>query len=240
MRSVGSSKGKSHPQLGAQGADIFTRNDNDFNKVMRIVNPNYINKQSFKRLDGSQANPSDLKDNAPYRKNCALCSVAGVLQLMGYDVEAMPRDKTWRGFDNVFDFDWSNHDNFIAPSAKRINYTGTDYVESKVNPNKAKQTLDAVAQQVDSKMQDWGLHSYAIMNVQWKNSKKSHAVVVYREKYDTTVMDFQTGEIQSIKNYIKTKGIKPSSIGLYRMDNVKIKDNIQDLDKIVKRRKGGK
>ena len=239
MGSVGNAP--THPQLGRAGKDIFSRNDNDFNKVMRLVNPNYINYQSYQRLgDGSTVNTSEKNRNKPYHGNCALCSVAGVLQLMGYDVEAMPRDKTWRGFDSVFDFDWNNHDNYIAPSARRLNYIGTDWWESRNNPNKAKQNLSQLSIQLDNKMQDWGEHSFAIMNVQWKGSRKSHAVVVYREKYHTTVMDFQNGQTQDIHQYIRTKGIKPSSVGLYRMDNAKLKDNIKDLDKIVKFRKRGK
>lgn len=239
MGSVGNKP--THPQLGRAGKDIFSRNDNDFSKVMRLVNPNYVDSWTYQRLgDGAFTSPAEKQRNKPYHQNCALCSVAGVLQLMGYDVEAMPRDKTWRGFNDVFDFDWDNHDNFIAPSSSKVNYAGTDWYNSITNFNRAKTRATSLATQLDNQMKQWGEHSFAIMNVQWKGSRKSHAVVVYREKYHTTVMDFQNGQTQDIHQYIRTKGIKPSSVGLYRMDNAKLKDNIKDLDKIVKFRKRGK
>ena len=198
---------------------------------MKIVNPNY---KPYSNLTSK-----GKEENKPYHKNCALCSVAGVLQLMGYDVEAMPRDTDWRGFDNVFNFDWKNHDNYVAP-ANQVNYSGTNWLDSRANPNKFNcRTSQSVINKLQDTMTRWGEHSFAIMNVKWNGKSKSgcHAVVVYKEKYATTIMDFQTGQTysgSSLQQFFKD--VSPGSVGLYRMDNAKLRDNIKDLDKIVKRR----
>ena len=231
MGSVGGPKNngkQGHPQLGVPGEDIFARNNNDFSKAMKIVNPNY---KPYIELSSK-----GRKENEPYHKNCALCSVAGVLQLMGYDVEAMPKDTEWRGFDDVFNFDWKNHDNYVAPNNK-VNYSGTNWRDSRANPNKCKaRTIEQAVDKITTTMTNWGEHSFAIMNFQWKNGS-SHAVVVYKEKYATTIMDFQDGSTYSGGQMAQLlRDAKPGSIGLYRMDNAKLRDNIIDLDKIVKRR----
>lgn len=214
MGSTGASNKIVNNQLGAPGKSLWERFDNNMTKAIKSINPHYG--------EGSE-----------YSYNCALCSVAGILSMMGYNVEAAPRDSVWRGFNSVFDFDWKNHENFVSPSTS-INYSGTNYIENFYNPNKFTGKSAGVAKTIDETMQKWGTHSMAIMNVKWKDGG-AHAVVVYREKYTTTIIDFQNGEthsgVQAIKEYMSDT--QPTKTGLYRMDNAKIKSSIKDFDKIV-------
>lgn len=173
-----------------------------------------------------------------YSTNCALCTTAALLGMRGYDVEAMPIDKTWRGPVDVFDFDYKNHDNYISPGNSSMNITGMDWWESRNNPNKFSTSLKKNTKIIDDKMKDWGTHSVAELAVGWKNGKY-HSVVVYREKYRTTVMDFQTHSFYDLDNYInkvKKDRLKPTFMELKRMDNASIKQNIPDLDKMVKKK----
>jgi len=229
--------------LGKKLEEIFERYPNVI-EALRIVNPNFD--EYWLRYP-----PTERDEGSEYwkwGKNCALVVTAAALQLMGYDVEAMPRDTVWRGFDNVFEFDWKDYDNYMSPGdVDRFNYSGTDYFGSYSNPNKTSdwkmstETNDSVASVVDNKMQQWGTHSFAAMNVSWKQGG-AHVVIVYREKYRTSVFDFQTHRSYDIEDYFK-KDIEKDSVGLYRLDNRKIKDKIKDGNKIFRRRKkrkGGK
>ena len=67
-----------------------------------------------RNLKKSLVNPeyNALIKNA-YARNCALCTTATALQLMGYDVEAMPRAEKWRGVNNVFNIDYTTPANYI-------------------------------------------------------------------------------------------------------------------------------
>ena len=233
MGSVGKESNIVNSYLGAPGKDIFERFDNNISKdLLHYVNPHY-NDQSIPYKERRQL----------YGKNCALCSVAGVLQIMGYDVEAMPRDKTWRGFNDVFEFDFKNYDNYLAPGNRNYQWSGTDYytASNSTNTFSSRETANSATTKIEKQMEKWGLHSTAIMNVKWKDSNTAHAVVVYQEKYRTTIFDFQTGETFSghdqIVNFMKDT--TASRTGLYRLDNAKIKSDTPDIDKIVKK-KGGK
>lgn len=232
MGSVGNNKSvASHSQLGPKGIDVNSNRD-----LMKIVNL------------ANSVNPNYSTGKKEWRENCALCAVSGILNMMGYDTEAMPRDKKWRGFDDVFDFDWNNTDNFIAPAA-RINYSGTDYMASYNNPNKFGRSLTGTIDKIDEAMQNWGEGSYAIVNLKWsgkiingKRKRGAHTAVVYNDGGTTTLIDFQTHKIYTGKNQIfdYMQYASPSSTGLYRVDNTTVKSNIKDLDKIVKVKGGNK
>ena len=221
--------------VGRKGKGLFDREPNLID-ALKLVNPNYDTRWLLGK-------PSDTSRGSEYDKwarNCAITSTAGALQIMGYDVEALARTSTWRGFDSVFEYDWKDFNSYLAPK-NGTNWHGTDWHFSSSNPNKGAPdgTLDAKSCSgwIDKQMQSWGTHSVAIMNVQW-NSGGGHAIVVYREKYKTSVFDFQTHQYYSIDQFFTShKNIKFESTGLYRMDNQKLKTKSKDAYKMIKRRK---
>lgn len=202
--------------LGLKMAPMFERYSVD--DALKIVNPRY----------------NEPGTGISYTHNCALCVSAAALQLMGYDVEAMPRDRKWRGFDSVFDYKWTP-ENFRAPENKFVNYTGVPWDKNYDNPNRF--TSSGVKQEIMDQMAAWGNKSFAAMNVSWKGGG-AHVVIVYHEKSKTSIMDFQTHQRYSVEQWFKAHpSAKPETIGLYRLDNQKLKSNARDLHKIVKRRK---
>ena len=172
-----------------------------------------------------------------YTTNCALCTTAAALQFMGYDVEAMPRDTTWRGFSDVFDFQWTP-ENFKAPKNEMLNYAGVPWGKSYYNTNRfTGGRVNTVAAEIESQMKSWGTNSFAAMSVCWR-SGGSHSIFVYQSNSGTRIMDFQTHRSWPVSNWFAThRTAVLNSIGLYRLDNQKIKSEIKDLDKIVRRRK---
>lgn len=204
--------------LGMKMKPLFERHD--MIEALRIVNPNY-------NMPGT---------GTDYTHNCALCTTAAALQLMGYDVEAMPRDKKWRGFDSVFDYVWTP-ENFKSPKDKFENYTGIPWDENYHNTNRfTGSDANSVRSEIEAQMKSWGTKSFAAMNVAWKGGG-AHVVIVYQEKHQTTVMDFQTHATYSVEQWFNAHpNAKSESIGLYRLDNQKIKSSIKDVNKIVKRR----
>ena len=203
--------------LGERGKVLFERIPNVMD-ALRVVNPNYS------------------PWNYEYSENCASCTTAAALQLMGYDVEAMPRDKKWRGFDSVFDYQWTP-ENFKATADKYVNYSGVPWDENYTNTNRfSASSLDGIKSEITSQMKDWGVRSFAAMNVAWEGGG-AHVLIVYQEKHRTTFMDFQTQRMYTVDDWFKSHpSAKLDSIGLYRLDNQSIKKNIKDLHKIVKRR----
>ena len=196
-----------------------------------------------------------------YSKNCALCSVAGALSLMGYsDLEAMPRDTVWRGYHKVFDLDANDYDNYIAPSNynsisssffSAVNksgipedrFDGIMRVETaKKNPNQfSSRTLTAI-RQIDSFMKSKGDGAVAILSVPWRTGG-AHAMVVYRDGGLTTLIDFQTRKImsneESIHDYLRDAQM--SRALLQRVDNASIRNDLNagDLSKMVRRKNNG-
>jgi hypothetical protein len=155
---------------------------------------------------------------------------------MGYDVEAMPRDKKWRGFDSVFDYQWTP-ENFKSPANKWINYSGVPWDENFSNTNRfSSDSVEGIKSEITSQMQNWGIHSFAAMNVSWEDGG-AHVILVYQEKYNTTFMDFQTHKFYSADAWFKAHSSAAlDSIGLYRLDNQQIKSKIKNLHKIVKKK----
>ena len=114
---------RGHAQLGTPGKSLFTRFDTEAD-ALKSINPHW-------------------GEGKAYSYNCPLCTTAAALALRGYDVEAAPRDKVWRGFGDVFDFNWKNPDNFVSPASK-VNYAGTDYRAIRANPDKFTGRTDSV------------------------------------------------------------------------------------------------
>lgn len=172
-----------------------------------------------------------------YSSNCALCVTAAALQMMGYDVEAMPRSATWRGFDSVFDYKWVP-ENFVSPLDRRLNYMGVPYDKNDANTNRfTSSNLPDVISTIENQMNTWGNKSFAAMNVAWKG-RGAHVVIVRQDSFGVThVTDFQTHQDYTLSSWFKAyPNAKLDSIGLYRLDNQKIKSSITDVDKIVRRR----
>lgn len=190
----------------------------------RYINPNW---KDYRNLT-----PKERKENAPYHTNCALCTTAIVLQARGYDVEALPRDKKWRGCETVFDYDYDNPDNFLIGSAKNywdnfsitnrcISNRGTG-VKYQTMPQGAKQAANAIIE----KMKSWGSGSIAELSVDWKNNTRAHSVSVINQDGVVFIFDGQVNRVivgSDIETYLRRT--VASHTQLVRMDNVPLKDS---------------
>lgn len=236
MGSLGTSRTSVYdPFNGALGArsteDAITRliDVNEYN----LVNPNYaINKL--------------------YRTNCALCATAVVLQALGYNVEAMPKDENrWRGFDSVFEVDYTNTDNYFL-SGSRYGITGVPKVAtngklSTIKPGETKSTIidnppraargaDAVAKQIEEKAKGWGNGAVGVLNVSWKDRNSAHAINIINRNGRIFGYDAQSNKvIMDLPKYMKRTTANHTT--LVRLDNAQIKSNItqETLDKMFKK-----
>lgn len=195
---------------------------------------------------GNLINPN-FGNGLEYSTNCALCTAAFALYAKGYDVEAMPRDTKWRGFDSVFDVDYGNTDNYIlrgdnggylgqpTPHEIRSNYLyGLDIPRMPKGAN-------AAAKAIEEKVKSWGDGAFGSMSVKHKYGNGSHAINIINDKGVVKLYDAQSNTVrvgfQAIKDYLSTKVANHTSI--MRLDNAPVRelDDIHGLDKIVKRRK---
>lgn len=178
-----------------------------------------------------------------YRNNCALCSVAVALQARGYNVEAMPRDTTWRGLNSVFDIDYDNPDNFIA-SGSKYNLSGVKskeqiYLQSRTYTSRdqiptAPKGAKQVAKAIEDKVKKWGNGSVGIVNVKWKEVNSAHTINVINQNGTVAFYDGQTNKvITDLPKYLGRTIANHTN--LVRVDNAPLKKDIKDLDKIVKR-----
>ena len=214
------------------------------------LGPRTMNNETFGNalvLSGRlRINPKYRSGDSAYRRNCALAATAFALQARGYDVEAMPRDTQWRGFDSVFDVDYSNPDNYVVnssavgisgvPNAREIvRKYGADKISIQDVPTMPR-GAQAVANKINERMNSWGENSVAILNVKWKDTSGAHTVAVVNRLGGVSIVDPQSGRVEhNITSYLKRTIANHTS--LVRVDNAPIKSNIKDLDKIVKRRK---
>lgn len=193
-----------------------------------------------------ELNPNYTTDvyNGLYHINCALCATAFVLAANGYDVEAMPYDKKqWRGFDSIYDVDFSNPDNFIVNGGGNFHYTGmptkyelkTKYgVGADAIPQMPK-GANAAAKSIIEKMKTWGDGSIAIMMVDWNHGGGSHAVNLVNQGGTIKMVDPQTGKSTTdLTSYLKLTSANHTAI--VRMDTATVKSAPKDLDKIVKKK----
>ena len=178
-KGVASKLQKAKDVLGKKVKRLFERGLK-FKESIEIVNPHF-------------------GEGDEYSTNCALCVTAAALQMMGYDVEAMPRDSTWHGFDSVFDYKWTP-ENFVSPHLTSINYAGVPFNENSANTNRfTSSNADVVANQIKSQMATWGNKSFAAMNVSWKG-RGAHVVIVRQDSFGVThITDFQTQRLYSRK-----------------------------------------
>lgn len=192
---------------------------NDYN----LVNPNY--------------SQSEL-----YKTNCALCATAVALQARGYNVEAMPRDKDkWRDFSNVFDVDYSNTDNYILNGSRQgmngvpsRQVVETQYKVNSLDIPTMPRGADKVAQAIVDKATKWGNGSVAVLNVKWANTNSGHAINIINQNGNVFGYDAQTNKIiNDLPKYLKRTVANHTT--LVRVDNAKIKDNIRNLDKMLKK-----
>lgn len=236
MGSLGTSRTSVYdPFNGALGArsteDAITRliDVNEYN----LVNPNYaINKL--------------------YRTNCALCATAVVLQALGYNVEAMPKDENrWRGFDSIFEVDYTNTDNYFL-SGSRYGITGVPRVDihgklNTIKPGETKSTIidnppraargaDAVARQIEEKAKGWGNGAVGVLNIRWKDRNSAHAINIINRNGRIFGYDAQSNKvIMDLPKYMKRTTANHTT--LVRLDNAQIKNNItqETLDKMFKK-----
>ena len=241
--------------FGKKGKELFDRIPN-IPDALKVVNPNY-------KVDWLLwGKPSDKEGEIEYKKygwNCALCTTAAALQLMGYDVEAMPYDYAtdhWRGYNSVFDVDLSNSKNAIVPeygwmwpsfldpySKDPDKASGKEnFFASKNNPNKFGDTSGTATLQIDNFIKDAGPYSFAALTVHWK-SGSAHSMLAYRDKYRTYIFDFQSRRTYTGMDDMKKLMDKtiPEHSMLTRLDNAKFRKDMTEAEvsKMVKKRQEG-
>lgn len=183
--------------------------------VRALVNPHY----------GMSRNKMDKK----YTTNCAICSATMALQMLGYDVEAGPRDfDYWRGFSSVFDVDYSDPDNYIVrddyrkysgsitlTDARNLNTTNKDV-------NVAKQYEGQLAQQVSKVVKNWGDGGFGEISVQWKTGG-AHSLFIMNNKGIPTIIDSQVGKVYT-RSEINTlfSRTTPNYTTVTRLDNARV------------------
>ena len=236
--------------MGSVGTSTVSRED-FFNGVLGERSSEDALTRLQKVQDGNLVNPNynDANAKEDYRRNCALCTVATVLQAMGYDVEAMPRDVKWRGFDSVFEVDYTNTDNYMLSGSHRWHHTGypsvnsygrfTRMIDGKQvtidNPPRAPKGPNAVARAIEEKVKSWGDGAVGQLSVSWKNSTSSHAITVFNKNGNVVLYDAQSNRVISdIPKYMsRTIAIQTSMV---RLDNAKVRSDIKDLNKMVRKR----
>ena len=233
--------------MGSVGANTSPREDyfngalgERGNKSVTTVLDHIIARQAI------NPNYDPQKWTTEYNMNCALCTAATCLQLMGYDVEAMPRDSTWRGPDSIFDVDYSNTDNYMLGSSKfkvlgiktprdlKMSIRYDDNLQPDMTPKGASK----VAEAIETKVAGWGNNAFGEMMVKSATSNSWHSLVVLNYNGSTLVYDSQSNEVVSnsraeLTNYLKRK--TASATQLVRYDNAQVK-NTPTLNKMVKRR----
>lgn len=189
-----------------------------------------------------------------YHKNCALCTTAGVLQARGYDVEAMPRDKShWRGPGHVLEVDYSNTDNYIIGDSTHWS-TGSpryDKYSKKVTfkkdhndtlktftPDKEPQFMPkgakAAAEAITEKVKGWGNGAVGELSVCWKDTNKWHSIMISNDHGSVFIFDAQDNTVTTeIEHFLKDTFAKRTT--LVRLDNASLRQDCQnDLKKMVK------
>ena len=181
-------------------------------------------------------------EGSAYQENCALCATALPLYVRGYDIEAMPRDAAWRGFNSVFNVDYSNPDNYMLGAASASSSPGLprisqdivlggknrDYIMydgKKVYFTPTPRGADKVATAIDEKVKGWGDGAIGYLRVKWKTGVSAHAVNVINHNGQTILYDPQDGSKLvgkvAITNFLK--GTRSVNTSLIRLDNAPLK-----------------
>lgn len=183
-----------------------------------VINPNY-NDESF-----------DYKD---YHHNCALCTFSTALYLMGYDVEAMPRDKDkWRGSSTLFDVNKTYEDNiygshnFIGKPTRGQMFVDGKWHDVDKMPRGAKKAAEAIYDKVKS----WGAGSFGEIHVSWKDSTSSHSMVLLNHRGTPIIYDSQTNEVYSDKHSFEKllNSTNASGTTINRLDTVRPRKRFSD------------
>lgn len=217
--------------------------------------------------DTHQLNPKFARTAGAvlYRKNCALCTSAFAVSMHGYDVEAMPRDydsqapdgnKGWRGFNKIFDVDYSNPDNYILSGT---NYRHTAFPSKSelrnngiiADPPKMPKGAKAAANAIVKKVEGWGNGAYGELDVTWDDYPydvtrvSGHGLIIFNLNNKVFLFCPQSGELKSSSKEGLADFLTdtvPARTELARLDNAKIKSNIPDseLFKMLKVKKKDK
>jgi len=142
-----------------------------------------------------------------FTENCQRAVVAYEARRRGYDVVAQP---TFKGD--------------TLPQAN-VNGKGNDRwqgaFQNAKNEKVGGRTADQALKNVESKMQEYGNGSRAVLGVQWKNGG-GHVLNVERKNGKTQYVDAQVGGKYTAKELFSK--IKPGSATLVRTDNLKFSD----------------
>lgn len=196
-------------------------------------------------IDNNSINPNYGKGDDLYHVNCALCATAVALKAMGYDVEAMPKDAQWRGFDSIFHIDYSNPDNYIKGGVQGKNFAGIPSdMKIKMGSNislhdipKMPKGANGASKAIIDKVQSWGKGAVGVMYVKWKGHNSAHAINVINTGHDVVIYDAQCNKVYSdIKGYLQQTVAQRTTI--VRVDNASIKKNLNmdAVNKMVKKK----
>jgi hypothetical protein len=223
----------------------------DIDSMMKRVNPNFEN-----MFDEMLVPKVGI-----YRHNCAMCTTAMALQLKGYNAESLPVDiqhssktallaanyiasstgdkhtafeflgHTFRGYDDVFDVDYSNHDNtlFGSENACRSNFADNPYVIDNIRtPASRKLHLDDRAYDVSISAQDripyhmrnidtmmesledcaksWGPGAFGDISVIWRaRGAGGHSMLFYNEPMEDGTTNLTIIDSQTNKKYVTSE-----------------------------------
>lgn len=232
--------------MGSVGTSVSSTPD-EFNGV--LGNRAEQTSADFLQMISERRKPKDVNphygEGKEYETNCALCAVATALQLRGYDVEAMPRDKQqWRGWDSVFDVDWNRTQDYMIPDAAR-GLTGIPHawtLQAKgIQPDITPRGANAVANEVIKKAEQWGDGGNGYLAVKWKYGNSAHGLNVVNSGGEIVLYDGQSHRVvargsEQIKRYLSRT--IANHTGLIRLDNATVKASPSALDKIVKKHSG--
>lgn len=224
---------KIYGRRGAEGLvnRLLTMKDKDEaeGRLRSIVNPQYIQ--------------SIIKNDDLYTSNCSLSSVATILNQMGYEVTAGPRDfKTWRGAETIFDVDWKDYKNYLV-GHDLPHYTGAfktlnEYWTAYNNPNQipSSSSRDAVKYIINVARKEWGKGAIAEVGVKWKDGGAHSMTLVVTKTGAVRLVDGQVGKIYTPQQMVsKFNSVKLDSIEVLRVDHLKFRpDVLKNLRKMVK------
>ncbi len=160
-----------------------------------------------------KTNPK-YNEGGDYKINCANCAVAVELQQRGYDVQALPRDKSTK-----IDRFWYNN--------KHGNGSWTDSFTEIDGASVGATRKANVEQKIAERMRSYGEGSRGVVFVEWDGYSTGHYFNVSNENGNILYADGQNGATgDRVTKYFQN--VKPSKTWLFRTDD-------KDIDEYVRK-----